>query len=462
MSHVEPVHRRALLVAGLGLGVAAGATPNLAAPKSTGSGTETVPFGHSVAAHTFGILADSPTDQSQKLQAAVDQATAKGLTLLLSPGRIVAGNIALRPGTRITGAAGATVISYSGTGTLFTAAQSNGIRLSGLTLDGLLLPLDGKRAKGLLWLVDGTGIALTDLIVERVKGNAMALERIGGLVRDCVVQGASDAGLFSLDARGLEIASNRISDCADNGILVWRSAQGPDGTLLSANRIQRIANKSGGSGQYGNGINVYRAGNVVVSGNAIEDCAYSAIRGNAANNIQMVANSALRSGEVALYAEFGFEGALIANNIVDTAATGIAVTNFNEGGRLAVVQGNIVRNLFRREHEPQDKRGEGIGIEADAVVANNVIENAPTAGLLIGWGKYMREVVATGNLIRKARIGIAVTGDPAAGQCLIANNMISGASDGAIRAMDHARPIGSDLASAKPPRHLTITGNVGV
>ena len=44
-----------------------------------------------------------------------------------------------------------------------------------------------------------------------------------------------------------------------------------------------------------------------------------------------------------------FEGAMIANNIVDTAAMGVSVTNFNEGGRLAVVQGNVIRNLFLRK-----------------------------------------------------------------------------------------------------------------
>jgi putative cofactor-binding repeat protein len=52
-------------------------------------------------------------------------------------------------------------------------------------------------------------------------------------------------------------------------------------------------------------------------------------------------------GEVALYAEFDFPGTVIANNIVDTAAMGISVTNFNEGGRLAVLQGNLI--LFRRD-----------------------------------------------------------------------------------------------------------------
>ena len=137
---------------------------------------------------------------------------------------------------------------------------------------------------------------------------------------------------------------------------------------------------------------------------------------------------------MALYAEFGFEGALIANNLVDTAATGISVTNFNDGGRLAVVQGNLVRNLFRREHEPVDKRGHGITVEADTALSGNVIESAPSAGIVIGWGTYMREVVATANLVRARRrhprLGHGRRRVPAR------NNMISGATDGAIRAMD--------------------------
>ena len=47
---------------------------------------------------------------------------------------------------------------------------------------------------------------------------------------------------------------------------------------------------------------------------------------------------------MAIYSEFGFEGAVIADNVVDGAGNGISVTNFNEGGRLASVRGNIVRN----------------------------------------------------------------------------------------------------------------------
>ena len=44
------------------------------------------------------------------------------------------------------------------------------------------------------------------------------------------------------------------------------------------------------------------------------------------------------------------EGAIIADDLVDKAATGVSVTNFNEGGRLAVVQGNLIRNLFFRKY----------------------------------------------------------------------------------------------------------------
>ena len=142
------------------------------------------------------------------------------------------------------------------------------------------------------------------------------------------------------------IARNTINGAGNNGIQVWRRQTGDDGTIVVDNRIENIDNRSGGSGQYGNAINVFRAGNVIVRGNRIRNCAFSAVRGNAASNIQIEGNSISDAREVAIYAEFGFEGALIANNTVDGAAIGISVTNFNEGGRLAVVQGNIIRNLF--------------------------------------------------------------------------------------------------------------------
>ena len=58
------------------------------------------------------------------------------------------------------------------------------------------------------------------------------------------------------------------------------------------------------------------------------------------------------------------ENVSIAGNIVDKAATGIAVTNVAQGCEPALIQGNLVRNLFFRKIALF--HGNGISIEADA------------------------------------------------------------------------------------------------
>jgi len=230
------------------------------------------------------------------------------------------------------------------------------------------------------------------------------------------------------------------------------------------NRIDNIDNRSGGSGQYGNAVNVFRAANVIVRGNRIRNCAFSAVRGNAASNIQVEGNTITGMREVAIYAEFGFQGALIANNTIDGAAIGVVVTNFNEGGRLAVVQGNLVRNLLPKRPlgtDPGDGAGIGISVEADAAVTGNVVEGAPTAGIMLGFGHYLRDVAATGNVVRKADIGIAVSVVPGAGTALIANNVIAEARRGAIIGMARSKPVTGDLAKGGSEQYanLTLSGN---
>lgn len=460
MKHLPTLNRRLLLGAGIAAPVLIHGSAEAATKPASARVAATV-----VSSEDFGIVSAGGRDQTAALQAAVDQATAKGLPLFLAPGRYAIGGLRLRPGSVLVGAGEASVLSYNGSGACVFAENAANIVIKDLRIEGNAIALDRGRADALLHLTGCSRVRLHGLRIAGAGGNGIHLRRCSGRVSDCTFEGARDAGLWSEDADiasgGLVVAGSTVADCRDNGILIWRSVKGEDGTRISDCTISRIGNRSGGSGQYGNGVNVFRAGGVSVSNCHISDCAYSAIRGNAASNIQMLGNQARRSGEVALYAEFGFEGAMIANNVVDGAAAGIAVTNFDEGGRLAVVQGNLVRNLARREQEPVDKRGEGITVEADAVVSNNVIEGAPTAGIMIGWGSYMRDVVATGNLVRASRIGIAVSGDPAAGDCLIANNRICGHTSGAIRMMDHATPIGADLVSGGSVRRVIVTGNVG-
>lgn len=465
-------NRRTLLSTGLTTGLAAtglvatglAATGLAATAAAAGAG----PRARTGAAASSSSITLFPADRDQTgdMQAAIDEAAGLGVPLALAAGRFRVGALTLRPGTRVVGAGRQTVLQFTGGATFIAAADAPGVHLENLTVDGDRLAMDAQRATALISFAACDDFVLTSLDVRNGLLNGIGLSRCAGSVRDCTIWGMSEAGLLSLDARGLEIAHNRVSDCANNGIQVWRSTPGADGTLVIANRIERIAAKGGGSGQNGNGVNVFRAGEVLVANNRITDCAFTAIRGNAAANIQMVGNACAEAGEVALYAEFAFEGALIANNVVQRAASGISVTNFNEGGRLAVVQGNLIRDLFRREHEPVDTRGIGIGVEADTAVTGNVIENAPTAGISAGWGPYLRDVTISGNLIRTAGIGIAISSDPAAGACLVSNNMISGARDGAIRTTAHGVPHGPDLAAADaaPPAsgRLVLNGNVAV
>lgn len=455
--------RHAILAAGLGLGSVPLTAVVARAAQHDAPGGDAAPRGPSLNAAELGLVADSNADQSHVLQAAIDTAALRRMPLQLPPGRFRAAGLVLRPDSAILGASGLSVLALSNAGPLIAAENARGLILQGLSLDGGLIS-NREGYDALVSLKDCPATSLTDIAIVHAFAHAIAVERCSGRIEHCRIEHAGDAAIFSLDAAGLQIADNDIRNCGNNGIQVWRSDAGEDATIVSRNRIAHVEARGGGTGQNGNGINVFRAGNVIVDGNRVSDCAYSAVRGNAASNIQVMSNNCQRLGEVAIYAEFGFEGAVIAGNVVDGAAAGISVTNFDVGGRLAVVQGNLVRNLKRREHEPVDKRGEGISVEADAVVSGNTIENAPTAGLVLGWGRYLRNIAATGNVVRNARIGILISADPAAGACLVTGNLISGASQGAIRGMDaEGRAVGTDLArTTTETGRILINGNLAV
>lgn len=450
--------RRLMLSAGAALGALAPALTTGAVAQGARR-TETAPSARAATGTELGLVPDAARDQSKALQAAIDKAAERGVVLALGPGRYLAQGLRLRAHSWITGVPGKTVISQAIPGPLLSADAVGDCRMENLSFEGVH-PINVPGQAGLLMLAGAKRLILSGIDVRGSLASGMLLRQCSGSVRDCSVTAAALAGIFSIDAEGLEIVHNTVADCANNGILVWREKVGEDGTLVANNRIQRIRAINGGTGENGNGINVYRAGNVLVTGNHITDCAFTAIRGNSASNIQMVGNQCLRLGEVALYAEFAFEGAMISSNLVDGAATGISVTNFNEGGRLAVVQGNLVRNLVRREHEPVDKRGDGICVEADTAVTGNVIENAPNAGILIGWGTYMRDISVTSNIIRRARIGVMITRDPGAGAALIAQNMISGVREGAVRTHEKGEVVGPELTRAgSTPGRVTVVGN---
>jgi uncharacterized secreted repeat protein (TIGR03808 family) len=408
----------------------------------------------------YKTLPPAAGNQSRKLQAMIDDAARTGQPVFLPPGNYNVSNLTLPDNCRLTGVAGASRLVYGGEGHLMMATDAKRIELSNLVIDG------GNRwladyAGGLLQFTGVDEVLIDNCEISGSGKHGLQLERCGGRIERCRVSGAADAGIYAVQSTELTISGNSVADCGNGGILVHRWEKGEDGTVVSDNRIARIGARDGGTGQNGNGINIFRGSNVTVSGNHISDCAFTAVRANSASNVEISNNHCLRSGETAIFCEFEFEGAVVNGNLVDGAANGILIANFDKGGRLASVTGNVVRNLSLTGPYKQDG-GFGIGIaaEADTLISSNVIENAPLWGMKLGWGPYLRNVVATGNIVRHAGVGCAVSVADGAGAAVISDNLFEDAAKGAVIAFLWAKPASADLVSGSSAYpHLTIERN---
>lgn len=427
----------------------AGAMAGMASPAA---------FAMQVPASEFGLEPNVARDQSGTFRKALD--TAGGRGVFLPPGVYLASGLEITKPTVLMGVPGLTRIVSSTGGTILSVLDAPAVTLSGLVLDGAATGQDSD-APPILAALGARDLALESLTLRKAAGTGIDLRRSSGSIRHCTIAECGETGLFALDCSGLEIVHNHVLDIANNGIQVWQSEAHEDGALVAFNRIERIAARSGGNGPYGNGINVYRAGNVTVSQNRITDCTFSAVRAHSASNVQIIANNCSRLDETGLYVEFAFEGAVVANNIVERAGNGISITNFDQGGRLAACTGNVVRDMLGARSNPET-RAIGISVEADTAVTGNVVENAPHAGLWLGWGYAMRNIAATGNMVRNCGIGIAASIADRAEHGLIANNVISGSKTAAILGMDHLEVVTGDLVlpGASIPERLTVSGNL--
>ncbi|MCV0396130.1 MAG: TIGR03808 family TAT-translocated repetitive protein [Rhizobiaceae bacterium] len=410
----------------------------------------------------FGVRPARFDDQSKTFQAMLDRAAERGIAIHLPAGDYVVSNIDLPAAVHLSGVPGASRIVYGGDGHLFAAEDAEHIELEGVELDGANRWL-GDHVQGLLDARRARHLVVDNCRVTGSGKNGLALEKCGGRITRSTLSGAADAALYAVESTGLSVTGNVVADCANGGILIHRWQPGEDGTIVTGNRVARIGAVNGGTGQYGNGINVFRAAGVIVADNHVSDCAFSTIRANSASNIQIRGNTCLRAGETSIYAEFAFEGAVIASNIVDGAANGISIVNFNEGGRIAVCSGNIVRNMATEGPYPADPPGFGVGIavEADCAVTGNVVENAPRYGMHFGWGEFMRNIAATGNVVRKAGEGIAVSVVEGNGSVLIADNVFDAVPGGAVVGHRWTEAVTGDLTKESTSRfpNLTVVNN---
>ena len=393
------------------------------------------------AALPMGLTKAANASDNNGLAELIEKAIQAGGSLELPPGDYIASGIRIDRGLTIAGQGERTRLISTDDRPIFTIAATEAVTLRSLSFSGPALARDAALV---------TATRSHGLLIDRCRfsdspAGGLHLEGCGGAVTGCHFSRIATTALFARDSTGLDISGNRLEDIGNNGIQVWTSEPAEDGTRVTSNHILRVAAKAGGSGQNGNGINVYRAGNVIVTGNRISDCAFSAIRNNSGSACLIADNAISRIAEVAIYCEFGFEGAVVSGNILNDVALGISITNFNEGGRLAAVTGNVIHKVTGGGSLDYT-RGVGIAAEADTAITGNVIDGAADTGISLGWGGYSRNLSATGNVLRDCAIGIGFSVTGGAGPVLVANNRISGSRIGSIMGTDHGRPVTQDLA----------------
>lgn len=412
------------------------------------------------------------------LQAAVTAAIAAGKSLYLPAGSYDVANVQIGGRLRIWATPGtATLRLANGAAYVFYAGGYDDLTLEGLTFD----------ATGRTHAVD-SGLPVRPLVASKRQRAANSMLR----VRNCAFRGTAGAGVLVYgtaaeirdnvfdtlgtavhlqDADGTRVCDNDISSIAGNAVVVQRASLGVDGALIAGNRISTVTQTDPAStGWEGNGILVYKASEVQITGNRIVGCAYSSIRANYCSGTQIVGNTSKSCGETAIYLEALADGAtlpeghrsVVASNVIEDAAVGIAVANWNYGGRLVAVTGNLLRNIVVKvvsagTPNQASTGGLGIAVEADAAISGNVVEGATVFGILLGTNGYTRDLACTDNLIRSSPIGIGFSKEAGAGQIFIASNMVRGyvddAAHGAIVPLSYGgsgyvRTTGADLGQA--------------
>ena len=410
--------------------------------------------GSALNANDLGLAANSSANQSQILQVLIDNAADIGLPLFIPSGTYFISDIYLPSNISIFGISGATIFKATNSKAIFNGHGSKNINIKDININGLK-----AGSKNLIYLTDCQNITLDNLGLENSSGSGAFLQKCQGDISNCSISNIKQAAIHLQDSNGMIATNNHINNCDNGGILVWRYERGRDGSIITDNQIFNIGSDSG-DGQNGNGVNIFNADEVIVANNSISECAFSAIRANTTNNTIIEGNICTQCQEAAIFSEFAFSGSIIANNIIDQTATGISITNFDDNGRLAVCTGNIIRNVWPFSPTNPDSVPIGILVQADASVSNNVIENVPGVGILVGWGPYLRNVMVNGNVIRNTKIGIGASVADGAGKAHVSNNLLAKSSFASISGMLWLEPTGEDLTK-KPDQfeNLTIISN---
>ena len=389
------------------------------------------------------MLPNGSHDQSSALKIALEVAKSLGTPLFIPAGRYLISEVELPSNVKIVGVPGNSIFTSAPHEVSLFARDQIHITLEGLVFDGRAIGEKSEEFDALRFEFCSF-LSINNCEIRNYSGNGIHVEGSSGRVQDCFVHEVGQTAIWGQNNTNFLISGNRISDCHNGGIRVMRYENGRDGTIVTDNQISGIGS-DWGDGQNGNGINIFLADEVVVANNVITDCALSAIRANSTNNTIIQGNQCTNSREVAIFSEFAFSGSIISGNLIDGAATGISITNFDDGGRLAICSNNIVRNILPFSPTNPDTTPIGIFAEADTAVTGNLIENVPGVGIGVGWGAFLRNVLVSNNIVRQIKYGIAVSVVEGAGRAKINDNMIIDASESGIVGAEWDKVVALDL-----------------
>jgi uncharacterized secreted repeat protein (TIGR03808 family) len=398
-----------------------------------------------------------PWGRVADLQTALDRAIGMGKPVFVLPCVIETAAVTLSPvagGNRIEVAAepGTVVWSLNAPARHLLRVQSGMAETTfrGLVFDGNRQALTEASIVAGLVRLDGAGYLIDDCEVRNSAKCGIAMSNEAhGTVRACRIH-ACDVGVWSLDSQSV-IENCRIARCANNGVAIWRSSVAADNSTVSGNHIEDIDNVSVGTGQYGNGVSVFRAGNVEVLSNDVSRCRFSGIRVNGGSHAQITANTCSDIREVAIFVESPNAGidtadVVVANNTIRKAGLGISVVNaglFSDGvTRRVVVRGNHIENvtfnaIAEGGYVPPQTLGIGIVCETETQVIDNFIDNTAGAGIVLGTNAAAHKLLASRNIVRHSPLSIGFSADPAAAELAIDDNLAFGYRDASPQSPDY-------------------------
>jgi uncharacterized secreted repeat protein (TIGR03808 family) len=433
--------------------------------------------GVSLAAASLGCLkalagSDPVAARTLALWRGCRDAAKTGAAFELGEGEFSIYPLYLPEGARLVGQRGKTVLHSSDGRPILVGRKLRSAHIEAIAFRGGNA-VASNPSLGLVHFEDVEGFQLHGVEVADFSGIGVSNLRSGGEIFGCTIRGVGDAGYHSLDGRGVAFGrdgdGNRIADCGNAGVRVWTSqAWVQEGSTIRNNDISDIRSAGGGTGQNGNGVNVFRAAGVTIEDNRIARCAFSAVRNNGGKDFVAARNRCSNLGERAMYAEFDFKNAVFENNTISFAAAGISLTNFDAernvgcGGRAV---GNRIVQLQDLAPDDDWRANPGanaakVGIEAegDVLVAGNRIVGPARIGIQCGFGQALRSVVCRENVIEAADYGVAFTSlAPLNPPTDISDNHLLGSRKARIAATRYQEILPGDLfgaTSAYPSVHI--------